>query len=116
MPYLDKTKAKIYYKEYHLRTWGKRKVKHRKDKQLRREKLSSWLKEYKSHLFCINCNENHPACLDFHHLNPSQKEGTIGNMISEGYAIKSIQKEIAKCIVLCKNCHSKTHYEIRNIT
>lgn len=114
MPYSDKEKAREYNKTYHLRTWLERKAKHKKKKQQRRIELSSWLKDYKLHLVCLHCMENHPACLDFHHLDASQKEGTIGNMISEGYSIRRIQNEISKCIILCKNCHAKEHFRLKS--
>ena len=112
MPFLDKEKAKEYHKLYHLQNWPKRKAKHQDSKRKRRTKLALWLRKYKKDLFCINCKENHPACLDFHHRNGEEKDGTISNMIGEGYSIKTITKEIEKCIVFCRNCHAKAHFEI----
>jgi len=109
MPFANKEKAKEYHKKYHLKTWSNRKNRHLQLKTIRRAKLSAWLKQYKHNLACIDCKESHPACLDFHHLN--EKNNTIANMISEGYAIKSIQAEISKCIILCRNCHAKRHYK-----
>ena len=63
-------------------------------KKKRRATLANWLKGYKMRLICKVCKENHPACLDFHHENSKEKEGTIANMVSEGYSTKSIEEEI----------------------
>lgn len=114
MPYADKKKAQEYNKKYHLRTWAKRKAGHLVWRRKRRAMLATWLKNYKKDLFCVKCNENHPACLDFHHLNGQEKDNPIANMISEGYSIENITKEINKCIILCRNCHAKVHYQINN--
>lgn len=111
MPYATKEKVKEYNKKYHIRTWQARKEKHRILKARRRLQLAVWLRTYKKNLSCVTCNENHPACLDFHHLDKTTKEGTVSNMISEGYSIELVQKEIDKCIILCKNCHAKEHYD-----
>ena len=48
--------------------------------------------------------------LDFHHLNPSEKETTIARMTSNRYRINRVLDEIQKCIVLCSNCHREFHY------
>ncbi len=57
---------------------------------------------------CKVCGENHPACLDFHHRDPSLKLFNIG--VSFGsYSIKKMKEEIAKCDVICSNCHRKLH-------
>ncbi len=115
MPYANREKALEYYRKYHLKNWGKRKVKHQEWKRKRRAKLAEWLRTYKKNLSCIRCKEDHPACIDFHHLNAHEKEGTIANMISEGYSIKTITGEIKKCVVLCKNCHAKEHFELNRL-
>lgn len=63
---------------------------------------------------CSLCGENHIACLDFHHINPSDKVRGISQMITSSYSWDTILKEIEKCVVLCSNCHRKLHYEIDN--
>lgn len=72
-----------------------------------------WLAEYKKTLKCSKCPENHIACLQFHHRDSSQKEFTISTAIRR-YSLEKIIEEIAKCDVLCANCHFKLHYEERN--
>ena len=62
---------------------------------------------------CTKCNENHPACLDFHHRDSSEKEYTIAYLTGNTGSIKRIIQEIEKCDVLCANCHRKLHYNER---
>ena len=40
---------------------------------------------------------------------PFEKKVDIATMRSMGYSLKTIQKEINKCQVLCFNCHLKKH-------
>lgn len=54
------------------------------------------------------CGESRWQCLDFHHIDENKKR-CISDMAMSGYAIKTIQKEIDKCIIICSNCHRKKH-------
>lgn len=78
-------------------------------KYKRRHLIHTWLIENKKNLYCVKCGENDPCCLEFHHLNPSEKEFNISDAIKNGYSIKRIELEMKKCIVLCSNCHKKEH-------
>ena len=46
--------------------------------------------------------------LQFHH-HDSSKEANVADMISNGFGLKKIFKEIKKCIVLCAICHMELH-------
>lgn len=60
---------------------------------------------------CKKCEENKLHVLDFHHIDSSLKEESIGNMLnSMGIDNLKIQKEIDKCILLCSNCHRDFHF------
>lgn len=61
---------------------------------------------------CIRCGEDDLACLDFHHRDPREKEGHLGHI--RRFSIERIKAEIAKCDVLCANCHRKHHRNERN--
>lgn len=65
----------------------------------------------KAILECAYCGENHPATLHFHHRDPEKKDFSLAEAVNYGYSIERIKREIAKCIVLCANCHAKEHYE-----
>jgi hypothetical protein len=78
----------------------------------RRRKLDlrRWLREYKTSLVCTDCGETHPAALDFHHTDASEKELSIGEVTAYGWSRRKVLAEIAKCEVLCANCHRKRHW------
>lgn len=79
-------------------------IKQKKDRLIRQRE---WFNNYKKELKCSNCGESDICCLDFHHINPNEKEKAISEMIS--CSIDKIKEEINKCIVLCANCHRKLH-------
>lgn len=64
----------------------------------------------KANLKCSRCGENHPATLDFHHQDPTEKESSVANLVTRGYSKERVEQEIAKCVILCANCHRKEHY------
>ena len=53
---------------------------------------------------CIDCKTTDIRILEFDHL--SNKEYPIALMISRGYSLETLQKEISKCVIRCKNCHA----------
>ena len=67
--------------------------------------------QLKENLECARCGENHPATLQFHHRDPQKKDFNLSEAVNDGYSIERIKREVAKCTVLCANCHAKEHYE-----
>lgn len=59
---------------------------------------------------CSKCPETHPACLCFHHRNPAIKVMKIQQALANKMPWDKLRKEIAKCDVLCANCHAKLHW------
>lgn len=49
------------------------------------------------------------ASLDFHHINPTEKDFSFGKMRANPKAINAIMTELRKCILLCANCHREVH-------
>ncbi len=60
---------------------------------------------------CARCPEKDLACLDFHHRDRSDKLGHLG--VVRRFSKARILAEIAKCDVLCANCHRKHHRDER---
>lgn len=109
MPYRDKAKDREYKKIWNRAYYLKNKDKERERIRKRKQEIKEWLSEYKVNLKCIYCNEREMVCLDFHHLDQTQKDKSLGWARNQGWGKERIRKEIEKCIVLCSNCHRKLH-------
>jgi hypothetical protein len=54
---------------------------------------------------CSDCGGNFEAvCMDFDHCN-GEKLHNIGTLMARGASIKKLAKEVAKCELVCANCH-----------
>lgn len=96
-----------YYKKYtasHLEQKAK-------TARLRGDTKMKRLIRYKKTLQCSKCGEKDFRCLDFHHVNPKNKKGTIAQLVRR-YSWEIVEFEIKKCKVLCSNCHRKIHIKI----
>jgi hypothetical protein len=118
MPYRNpKDPANVDKARESRRAWyyrNKEKAKKRTRAHLADKK--KWLAEYKATLKCEQCEESHPACLEFHHRDKDQKEITISQAICyAGWGVERVLEEIRKCQVLCANCHAKLHWHERQI-
>lgn len=52
---------------------------------------------------CVDCgNTFPPECMDFDHVR-GRKDKNVGSMFT--YSIQKIQQEVAKCELVCANCH-----------
>lgn len=60
---------------------------------------------------CARCPESHPSTLQFAHRDPAAKTESISVMVNRGVSVKTLLAEIAKCDILCANCHFKSHWK-----
>ena len=63
---------------------------------------------------CVVCGETEPCCLDFHHVDSSTKVMTVSRLAHGTHAwsdrgLVRLKQEMAKCVVVCANCHRKLH-------
>ena len=59
---------------------------------------------------CARCGYNsHPAALQWNHINRDDKSFEIGSMVLVSWS--RIEAEMAKCEVLCSNCHAIHSHE-----
>jgi len=61
------------------------------------------------HVGCKDCGEKDFRVLEFDHLPEFAKSGGINKIIANG-TLKQLKEEIAKCEVVCANCHRKRTY------
>lgn len=81
--------------------------------RIRRRSIWDEVQEIKTASGCTQCTEKHPACLDFHHKDPSTKLFEVSGRGLTNHSRSAILDEIAKCEVLCANCHRKHHWNER---
>jgi 5-methylcytosine-specific restriction endonuclease McrA len=87
-----------------------------------REKIINYSRERKRKLYyevfklryqgrCAACGNPDYRVLDFDHLNPEEKIDSISGLVSRGSSWWRIEEEIAKCQLLCANCHRIKTFE-----
>jgi hypothetical protein len=67
----------------------------------------AWIRNHKHEQGCVQCYEDDPICLEFHHMDPLEKEINIAQCNSKRKALR----EMEKCEVLCLKCHDVLHWE-----
>ena len=114
MPYKDKSVRKAkhaqYSRKYYEANREKTLVLNTANKATHKQKWN----EFKATLNCTHCNFSHPAALDFHHVNPAEKEHNVHKLVANKQ-FKKAYEEIKKCIVLCANCHRIHHYNEKTL-
>ena len=110
MPYKDEQKRKEYKRKWNKNYYLAHRQQEISRKNNRRNELKEWFDDYKKTLRCKKCGENNSCCLEFHHLNRTEKLFGVSELIQRRICSKKkILAEIEKCIVLCANCHRKLH-------
>ena len=56
---------------------------------------------------CKSCGEDDPVVLEFDHRDRATKRFTVSQACSQKLPIKDLVEEMAKCDVLCANCHRR---------
>jgi len=103
-----------YQRSWHQRNKEKRLARLYEKKAARKVAIHSYIQHMKNQLRCVDCGQQHPATLHFHHRNSEDKVFNISDAVYKGFSLDRIKKEISKCIVLCANCHAIRHYNMRN--
>lgn len=75
------------------------------DESPKAKSLKVWMNEIKSNPCsdCGNCFD--VCCMDFDHRDGTVKAYNVGSMFAHHYSRELIETEIAKCDLVCANCH-----------
>lgn len=106
MPYKDIVKRRAAHKRYYEKNLAKYYLKNKKRKKM----LLIFVNDLK-HKPCSDCGILYPPyVMGFDHRGEEEKIDSIARLIREGRSKKSILNEIAKCDLVCANCHrERTH-------
>jgi hypothetical protein len=91
---------KQWYERHHER--HRENVKERLGKS--RDEAQRFIYEYLSNQVCADCGTYDFAVMTFDHVR-GKKKMDVMTMVYQGYSVEAIMKEIAKCEVVCANCH-----------
>ena len=118
------TKTKLYHIEYVKDTTHRARINERqryynktdKYKKQRNENRRDWSSrekqkavDYKGGACCICGYNTCIAALDFHHIDPTQKDGYGTGAIKSHWTFEKNKLEIDKCILVCVRCHREIH-------
>ena len=96
--YMDK-----WYKGYYADNKDRIIAKAAEGKKRRVQERTALIRDLKS-VPCVDCRGTFPPeCMDFDHLR--DKKFSISEAVNKGVALKRLLDEIAKCEVVCSNCH-----------
>jgi hypothetical protein len=74
-----------------------------------RQRKREWVRRHKHERGCRECGHGTAAALDLHHSEPETKTDAVGRLVSDGCTVRQLLREVARCAVLCANCHRRHH-------
>lgn len=78
----------------------------RQRQQRRREEGREYVDNLKLSTPCADCGLNYePWQMDFDHLGDVYKRRDVAVLVNQGRTLNVIKAEIAKCELVCVNCH-----------
>lgn len=96
----DRARMRLYYQENRAAAAARMRVRY--------ARVQRWMKELRSKP-CRGCRKKYPHyMMEFDHVR-GKKLFRIGNGM--GQSLVSLQREIAKCDVVCANCHRRRTWQ-----
>ncbi len=84
----------------------------KRDTSSYRREVKRKLIEYKGNKCQLCGYDKCQEALDFHHLNPDEKDFNISGGTK---SFESLKPEVDKCILVCANCHREIHAGVTKI-
>jgi hypothetical protein len=100
------------YRQQHYRAHKEKYIaKAKRSAAARRELVRETIQKAKQGKTCADCGAAYPPwVLQFDHLDDSEKQAAVANMAGHGLSVTRVVREIAKCEIVCANCHAdRTH-------
>jgi hypothetical protein len=104
MPYKNPEDQKAYARRHYQENRELYLARSKKSNPVTRGRKLDYLHDYLRNHPCVDCGESDIVVLEFDHLPEFEKLFNATN-ISKSY--DAIKAEIAKCEVVCANCHTR---------
>lgn len=98
-----------YYQAYRRKYNKKNRTRKQVRDQVRRTEIRAYVNAVKAGAPCADCGQQFPpVCMDFDHVR--EKVRSVANLVGGAYRLELIKEEIARCEIVCANCHRvRTH-------
>ena len=93
--------GQAHYQAYRLAYIKKARIRNAEQSRINAEYLIEYLGQHP----CVDCGENDIVVLEFDHQR--DKLLAVSVLCREGYSLDKVKQEIAKCEVVCANCHRR---------
>ncbi len=107
MPYKDLNKGREHHAKYMREVWyPQNKVKHIGYIHNLKKKIYDYISTYKKNNQCLDCGFSgsiFPEVLEFDHL--TDKKFEVSTFFKYTTNLDRVKNEIAKCELICANCH-----------
>jgi hypothetical protein len=109
MPYKDKEKQRAKQQAHYYANRDSEIAKAGERTRLNRLRLRAAIVEAKN-VPCTDCGRSYPSyVMDFDHVG-DDKDCEVANLVNRNVSLSRLVVEIAKCEVVCANCHrERTH-------
>jgi len=113
MPFETLDDKRLYQRDHYAKHRVRYSERKKVARKIIRERLRTLVNDAKKG-GCIDCkNEFRPWVLQFDHVS-GIKVSDIASMVGQYLSEATINKEIAKCEVVCANCHADRTHRRRN--
>lgn len=97
-------RRQIWKEHYHKYGSGYRERAVERSRKIK-DNLRKLMLQYLHDKSCVRCGIDDIRVLEFDHINPATKSFSIARGIASGLSWDRLTVEIAKCQILCANCH-----------
>lgn len=110
MPFKDKVQQREASRRHYFKNAPAIKEKTAENNRLIRRRNKAYIDGVKGTKPCADCGISYPPyVMQFDHI-VDGKRGNVADMARSGFSIENLQAEIAKCELVCANCHAeRTH-------
>lgn len=75
----------------------------------------AYVQELKTENPCVQCGQHyHYSAMDFDHVR-GEKVANVATLADAGYSLDVVKEEIAKCDLVCANCHRYRTWQRRSV-
>lgn len=114
LAFKDREEQRAYGRAWYAANKEKTVARARANSQRYRARNKKYVDDLRSATPCTDCGNSYPPyVMDFDHLDGEEKFRNVADMVGRAVSLELLQLEIAKCEIVCANCHRERTYQRR---